>query len=94
MYWGCSSVGRAPRSQRGGKGFESPQLHQLFHTNYSPAQDLKDDNQDTNKFQISGFQPDWFPKTVVKPPILEAFLFYTFKLSLEKGNKRTILEVL
>jgi hypothetical protein len=26
--WGCSSVGRAPRSHRGGQGFESPHLHQ------------------------------------------------------------------
>ena len=26
--WGVSSVGRAPRSQRGGRGFESPTLHQ------------------------------------------------------------------
>ena len=26
---GCSSVGRAPRLQRGGQGFESPHLHQL-----------------------------------------------------------------
>ena len=25
--WGCSSIGRAPRSQRGGQGFESPHLH-------------------------------------------------------------------
>ena len=25
--WGCSSVGRAPRSHRGGQGFESPHLH-------------------------------------------------------------------
>jgi hypothetical protein len=27
--WGCSSAGRAPRSHRGGQGFESPHLHQL-----------------------------------------------------------------
>lgn len=26
--WGCSSAGRAPRSQRGGRGFEPPHLHQ------------------------------------------------------------------
>src|ERR1700682_63560 len=26
-YRGCSSVGRAPRLQRGGQGFESPHLH-------------------------------------------------------------------
>jgi putative membrane protein len=25
--WGCSSAGRAPRSHRGGQGFESPHLH-------------------------------------------------------------------
>ncbi len=25
--WGCSSAGRASRSQRGGRGFESPHLH-------------------------------------------------------------------
>jgi hypothetical protein len=27
VYRGCSSVGRAPRLQRGGQGFESPHLH-------------------------------------------------------------------
>jgi hypothetical protein len=27
--WGCSSAGRAPRSHRGGQGFESPHLHHL-----------------------------------------------------------------
>ena len=27
VAWGCSLVGRAPRSQCGGQGFESPQLH-------------------------------------------------------------------
>jgi hypothetical protein len=27
-FRGCSSVGRAPRLQRGGQGFESPHLHQ------------------------------------------------------------------
>ncbi len=27
--WGCSSAGRAPRSHRGGQGFESPHLHQI-----------------------------------------------------------------
>lgn len=27
-FWGCSSAGRAPRSQRGGRGFESHHLHQ------------------------------------------------------------------
>src|SRR5450759_437070 len=26
--WGCGAAGSAPRSQRGGQGFESPQLHQ------------------------------------------------------------------
>ena len=26
--WGYGSVGRAPRSQRGGQGFDSPYLHQ------------------------------------------------------------------
>ncbi len=26
--WACSSVGRAPRSQRGGRGFEPPHVHQ------------------------------------------------------------------
>jgi hypothetical protein len=25
--WGCGAAGSAPRSQRGGQGFESPQLH-------------------------------------------------------------------
>ena len=28
--WGCSSAGRAPRSHRGGQGFESPHLHQIL----------------------------------------------------------------
>ena len=28
VSWGCSSAGRAPRSQRGGRGFESLHLHQ------------------------------------------------------------------
>ena len=27
LAWGCSSAGRAPRSHRGGQGFESPHLH-------------------------------------------------------------------
>lgn len=27
LIWGFSSAGRAPRSQRGGRGFESPKLH-------------------------------------------------------------------
>jgi hypothetical protein len=26
--WGCSSAGRAPRSQRGGQRFDPAQLHQ------------------------------------------------------------------
>ena len=29
--WGCSSAGRAPRSHRGGQGFESPHLHHSPH---------------------------------------------------------------
>ena len=29
--WGCSSAGRAPRSHRGGQGFESPHLHHPTH---------------------------------------------------------------
>lgn len=29
-FWGSSSVGRASRSQRGGRGFESHLLHQFF----------------------------------------------------------------
>ena len=28
--WGCSSAGRAPRSHRGGQGFESPHLHHIY----------------------------------------------------------------
>ena len=32
---GCSSAGRAPRSQRGSRGFESPHLHQLPTNNES-----------------------------------------------------------
>ena len=30
QLWGSSSVGRAPRSQRGGREFESPLLHHLL----------------------------------------------------------------
>ena len=29
MFWGYGSVGRAPRSQRGGQRFESAYLHQV-----------------------------------------------------------------
>ena len=29
-FWGCSSVDRALRSHRRGRGFESHQLHQVF----------------------------------------------------------------
>src|SRR5208337_459362 len=29
--WGCSSAGRAPRSQRGGQRFDPAQLHQIIH---------------------------------------------------------------
>src|SRR5450631_1551594 len=29
--WGCGAAGSAPRSQRGGQGFESPQLHRYHH---------------------------------------------------------------
>ncbi len=29
-FWGCSSVGRAPALQAGGRQFESDQLHQKF----------------------------------------------------------------
>ena len=29
--WACSSVGRAPALQAGGRGFESPHVHQQFH---------------------------------------------------------------
>ena len=28
--WGCSSDGRAVRSQRTGRGFDPPHLHQIF----------------------------------------------------------------
>ena len=28
MFWGCSSVGRAPALQAGGQEFDSPHLHQ------------------------------------------------------------------
>src|SRR5579863_822773 len=31
LSWGSSSAGRAPRSQRGGRGFESLLLHQFTH---------------------------------------------------------------
>ncbi len=30
QFWGCSSVDRALRSHRRGRGFESHQLHQIF----------------------------------------------------------------
>jgi hypothetical protein len=30
LIWGRGSAGRAPRSQRGGRGFESPRLHQII----------------------------------------------------------------
>src|ERR1700693_3738159 len=30
VKWGCSSAGRAPRSQRGGHRFDPGQLHQSF----------------------------------------------------------------
>src|SRR5580698_10456096 len=30
MVWGCSSAGRAPRSQRGGQRFDPAQLHHRF----------------------------------------------------------------
>ncbi len=30
LIWACSSAGRAPALQAGGKGFESPQVHQEF----------------------------------------------------------------
>ena len=30
LLWGCSSVGRAVRSQRIGQGFESPHLHHKY----------------------------------------------------------------
>ena len=30
IYWGCSSVDRALRSHRRGRGFESHQLHQYI----------------------------------------------------------------
>src|ERR1035438_2314890 len=30
MSWGCSSAGRAPRSQRGGQRFDPAQLHQTL----------------------------------------------------------------
>jgi hypothetical protein len=33
--WACSSVGRAPRSQRGGQGFEPPHVHHSKQTRRS-----------------------------------------------------------
>ena len=36
--WGSSSAGRAPRSQRGGRGFKSPLLHQFPH--FTPVRDV------------------------------------------------------
>ena len=48
QFWGCSSVDRALRSHRRGRGFESHQLHQFFVTLWSrgyggmvDAEDLK-----------------------------------------------------
>ena len=34
QFWGCSSVDRALRSHRRGRGFESHQLHQNFNATY------------------------------------------------------------
>ena len=45
FYRGCSSVGRAPRLQRGGQGFESPHLHQLAIADFElRIADLKSEN--------------------------------------------------
>src|ERR1700730_1499605 len=40
--WASSSAGRAPRSQRGGRGFESPLVHQILKdlTDFSEFQNL------------------------------------------------------
>jgi hypothetical protein len=35
LQWACSSVGRAPRSQRGGQGFEPPHVHHSKQTKRS-----------------------------------------------------------
>jgi hypothetical protein len=35
--WGCSSAGRAPRSQRGGQRFDPAQLHQSFNNLWHPS---------------------------------------------------------
>lgn len=32
LLWGRGSAGRAPRSQRGGRGFESHRLHHVFNS--------------------------------------------------------------
>ena len=39
-FWGCSSVGRAPALQAGGRQFESDQLHQniVYKYKYSPKE--------------------------------------------------------
>ena len=37
---GCSSAGRAPRSQRGSRRFESAHLHRIFEWNVPKVQDL------------------------------------------------------
>ena len=34
--WGCSSAGRAPRSQRGGQRFDPAQLHQKINDSRHP----------------------------------------------------------
>src|SRR6266446_4945125 len=36
IRWGCSSVGRAPRSQRGGHRFDPGQLHHRFSHLHTP----------------------------------------------------------
>ena len=61
-YWavtqrGCSSIGRAPRLQRGGQGFESPQLH-----HWSPRQ-VQLHSAMFGRFEVCA-------RAVVNPPLL------------------------
>ena len=49
--WAASSVGRAPRSQRGGRGFESHAVHQIpfWYPHYRASIDVKDRRTQTLK---------------------------------------------
>src|SRR5690348_6320385 len=69
MAWAASSVGRAPRSQRGGREFESPAVHHLFNhlPRFSKFNELPKvvgglrfpSETDTCQLVISRFSFDW-----------------------------------